>query len=65
VEVENKEIITFVLSIVFILVKSEIIFSRSIFQEMISMDTLIIQIMNQAQKLGKQFTFHSFVFLLC
>ena len=26
---------------------------RSIFQEMISMDTLIVQIMNQAQKLGK------------
>ena len=25
--------------------------SRSIFQEMISMDTLIVQIMNQAQKL--------------
>ena len=25
--------------------------SRSIFQEMISMDTLILQIMNQAQKL--------------
>ena len=40
---------------------TKIVHARSIFQEMISMDTLIVQIMNQAQKLvsADRLRFHS------